>query len=397
MELVLTEEQRLLRESAVRFVEQHAGPAAHRQVRESAPGFDQERLRAAAADGWLGLMVSPGRGGLGLGVTELALIMEQAGRGLMTEPVAELATVAWAISAGRAATGLGETLSAVMAGERVIMPALHDPATSSGSDPKISAMNEHHGYQLTGETGLMPYGGAADDVLVKATTQDGTLIYVVKRVGSGIVSTDITRLDGTQLSSLDFPGVFVVEEALVASREQGEALAAQIFDRVLLGQAAEMLGIMQAALDMALEYLRTREQFGRPIGSFQALQHKVVDQALAVETTRSLLYQTCKSFDAGQGQRAMVAAVKAQASDAVVQVTRTVIQLHGAIGFTDEYDAGLYLKRAMALSVQYGTASDHRRRFEKLSELAEKPVEEKKGRRRRSKRRRSVFEGMANG
>jgi len=400
MELVLDEQQTLLRESARAFVRRHAGPVPYRGIIEAGTGFDRERLKAAAADGWIGLLVSPGRGGLGLGVTELALVMEAAGEGLMTEPVAELAVAAWAMSAGGAATGLGDVLSQLMAGERLVLPAIHDAQTAEEDDPRIVSTNEHHGYQLTGETPAIAFAAMGDDYLVDASTQDGTLIYAVRQEGGGILCHKETRMDGTEIGRLEFPGVFINEESLVAGREQGARMAAHIYDRILIGHVAEMLGLMQGAMALTLDYVRTREQFGRPIGSFQALQHRLVDDSLALETARSLLYQTCKAFDGRRGQRAMAAALKAQASEAVLQVTKSAIQLHGAIGFTYEHDAGLYLKRAMALSVQYGTAADHRRRFEKLSqesETDERPDGSRRRKRVRKKRRRSVFAGMSGG
>jgi alkylation response protein AidB-like acyl-CoA dehydrogenase len=136
---------------------------------------------------------------------------------------------------------------------------------------------------------------------------------------------------------------------------------------LLIGLAAEMLGVMEQALELALGYLKTRVQFNRPIGSFQARQHRAVNDYMDVELTRSLLYQVCAAVDAGQGTPAMIAALKARASEAVMSVTKSVIQMHGAIGFTDEYDAGLYLRRAMALSVQHGDAAAHRARFARLA------------------------------
>jgi len=396
MDLVLDEHQEMLRESARAFVKINGGPATFRANLAQEAGFDRGRLEAVAADGWFRLLVSPSRRGLGLGLTELALVMEAAGAGLMTEPIAEMAVSAWAISNGRAATGLGQVLTELMEGKRIVIPAIRDSVLPPEHSPGIISTNEHHGYQLTGKTPAVPVPDLVDDYLVNAETQEGTLVFSVRGHGAGLESKVISRKDGITISKIDFPGVFLVEEALVAGREQGAQIATQIYDRVLIGHVAEMLGVMTGAMELTLDYVRTREQFGKAIGSFQVIQHRLVDDSMALEVTRSLLYQTCRAFDEGRGQRAMVAALKAHASEAVLQIAKSAIQLHGAIGFTDEHDAGLFLKRAMGLSVQYGTSSEHRRRFEHLS--GEEPQDShpsKKTKRRPKKRRRGIFSGMS--
>lgn len=396
MDLVLDEHQEMLRESARAFVKINGGPAAFRANLAQEAGFDRGRLEAVAADGWFRLLVSPSRKGLGLGLTELALVMEAAGAGLMTEPIAEMAVSAWAISNGRAATGLGQVLTELMEGKRIVVPAIRDSVLPPEHSSGIISTNEHHGYQLTGKTPAVPVPDLVDDYLVNAETQEGTLVFSVRGHGAGLISKVISRKDGITIGKIDFPGVFLVEEALVAGREQGALIATQIYDRVLIGHVAEMLGVMTGAMELTLDYVRTREQFGKAIGSFQVIQHRMVDDSMALEVTRSLLYQTCKAFDEGRGQRAMVAALKAHASEAVLQIAKSAIQLHGAIGFTDEHDAGLFLKRAMGLSVQYGTSSEHRRRFEHLS--GEEPQDShpsKKTKRRPKKRRRGIFSGMS--
>lgn len=333
---------------------------------------------------------------MGLGLIELALVMEAAGAGLMTEPIAEMAVSAWAISNGRAATGLGQVLIELMEGKRIVIPAIRDSVLLPEHRPGLISTNEHHGYQLTGKTPAVPVPDLVDDYLVNAETQEGTLVFSVRRDGAGLISEVISRMDGITTSEIDFPGVFLVEEALVAGREQGAQIASQIYDRVLIGHVAEMLGVMTKAMELTLDYVRTREQFGKAIGSFQVIQHRIVDDSIALEVTRSLLYQTCRAFDEGRGRRAMVAALKAHASEAVLQITKSAIQLQGAIGFSDEHDAGLFLKRAMGLSLQYGTSSEHRRRFEFLSgEEPDVSHPSKKTKRRSKKRRRGIFSGMS--
>jgi alkylation response protein AidB-like acyl-CoA dehydrogenase len=170
------------------------------------------------------------------------------------------------------------------------------------------------------------------------------------------------------MGTLSLEAAEVPEGQIVAGPNRAPELIARTAEAAVLGISAELLGIMEGANSIALDYIKTRVQFGRPIGAFQVLQHRAVDQYVEVELTRSLLYQAVQTIDAGNGSPAFFSAVKAKASQAALQVTKGAIQLHGAIGFTDEHDIGLYFKRAMALASLWGTAAQHRARFAALAE-----------------------------
>ena len=368
MELVLDEAQTILRESADKLVERHAGPARFRELRTTEHGFDPARLAVVAEAGWLSLLVPEERDGLGLGTTEAALVLESAGRGLMTEPIAAVMAAARAVASGPAA--MGATLEGLTSGGSVILPALHDPAADDPAGARVQATPAGSGFKLSGRTGAVPGAPAAGGFIVNARSGDGTVVCLVPRDAHGLEIQQRGRVDGTGHATLALNDVAVPADAVIASGAQGTEVAAATLDLVLLGTSAEMLGIMEQGLALAVDYLGTREQFGRPIGSFQALQHRAVNDHVDIELTRSLLYQVCAAMDDGRGNRAMVAAVKARASDAVLSVTKSMVQMHGAIGFTDEYNASLYLRRAMALSAQYGNAAWHRKRYARLSSRA---------------------------
>ena len=394
MELVLTEDQRLLKESAEKLVEHCGGPGAHRKLRDVESGFDEERLKAIAEAGWLSLMVPEKADGLGMGIFDLALALEQAGRGLLTEPVSALAACARAVGTGRAATGAGteQALTGLVSGENLLIPVLQDPTVSDLKRERIFAEHYHYGYQLTGKRTGVPFADVAEGFLVDANTSDGTILIIVPRDTFGITVEASRTVDGTTHGSVEFAEVtLMADELLIAGVKQGEALAADMLNWILLGVSAEMLGVMEQALDLAVGYMRTREQFGRPIGSFQALQHRAVNDHIEMELVRSLLYQVCSAVDAGHGSRAMVSAVKARASGAVLSVTKSVIQIHGAIGFTDEYDAGLYLRRAMTLATQYGNAAEHRESYARHVLLDAQKAAEPRQRRKRKKPKKSIF------
>ena len=368
MELVLDEAQTILRESADKLIERHAGPARFRELRTTEHGFDPARLAVVAEAGWLALLVPEARDGLGLGTTEVALVLEAAGRGLMTEPIVAVMASAHALASGPEA--MGATLEELMGGGSIILPALHDPAAEDPEGARVQAAPAGDGFKITGGTGAVPGAAAADGFIVNARGGDGTVVCLVPREADGLEIVQRGRVDGTGHAALALTEVAVPADAVIAAGARGTEVAAATLDLVLLGTSAEMLGIMEQGLALALDYLGTREQFGRPIGSFQALQHRAVNDHVDIELTRSLLYQVCAALDEGRGNRAMVAAVKARASDAVLSVTKSMVQMHGAIGFTDEYDASLYLRRAMALSSQYGNAAWHRKRYARLSSRA---------------------------
>ena len=393
MDLVLDDQQILLRDSAAKLAAQLGGPDAHRALRGTADGFDRVRHKAVAEAGWLALLLPERAGGFGLGVTGLALVLEQAGRGLLTEPIAESAVVAYAIASGHSASGAAQTLRDVLAGELIIVPALSDPAAPGDPREKLSAVPYHYGYRVTGRRGAVPFTGSAAAFMVDAAMSDGSVLLIVPADTFGVDIAAAATVDGGHAATVSFAETPMMDDAwLIAGVNQGAGLAAELHDRLLLATSAELLGVMAQALELGISYLKTREQFGRPIGSFQAMQHRAVNAHVEVELTRALLYQVCAAVDAGRGNRAMVAAVKARSSAAALDVTKSVIQMHGAIGFTDEYAAGLYLRRAMTLAARHGDAAAHRRRYAALSAAAEAP-DGAAGpkRRRRRKKKKSIF------
>ena len=207
----------------------------------------------------------------------------------------------------------------------------------------------------------------ADGFLVSAHGPDGPALYYVPRDGAGGPVTTAPTVDGCALARVE------LEDAaadLVPARQSSRGAVEALTDLALIAMSAELLGVMEGAQELTFEYLRMRKQFGKPIGSFQALQHKAVDIYIKTETVRSLLYQVAAANDPYCIDPALAAAVKAKASEDALIVTQSCIQLHGAIGFTDEHDIGRYLKRAMLLSSLFGNAAAQRRRYIELTDMA---------------------------
>jgi 3-oxochol-4-en-24-oyl-CoA dehydrogenase len=362
MDLHLTPEQTLLRDSAAKFIAA-AGPKVARSLRGRNPSFAPARLREIGELGWLGMLVPPSADGLGLGLTELALVLEQAGRGLVCEPIGLAAIAAAALAQGHAPHPM---LQRAMRGDALVVPAIQESAHAGDPRaPRTSAAGGDRAPRLSG-TKVSVCADGADGFLVSAAGPDGPGLYYVTREAQGVSLTAAPTVEGRKLATLtlkDTPGDLV--PARQSSRSAPEALT----DLALVALSAELLGVMEGAQGLTFEYLRIRKQFGKPIGSFQALQHKAVDIYIKTETTRSLLYQVAAANDPYRIDPALAVAVKAKASEDALAVTQACIQLHGGIGFTDEHDIGLYLKRAMLLSSLFGNAAAQRRRYAGIAEL----------------------------
>ncbi len=362
MDLHLTSEQALLRDSAAKFIEA-AGPKVARGFRGQDLSFAPSRLRQARELGWLGMLVPGSAGGLSLGLTELALVLEQAGRGLVCEPIGLAAVSAAALGQGRTPHSM---LERVMTGAALVVPALQE--NSYGDDPvapRTQATGNNDAVRLTGQKMFVCADGA-DGFLVSASASGQPALYYVARNAPGCTLSMTQTVEGRKLATLslaDTPADLIPPHS--PSRNAVDGLA----NLTLMALSAEMLGVMEKAQEMTLDYLRIRKQFGKLIGSFQALQHQAVNLYVRTETTRSLVYQVAANNDPYRIDPALAVAVKAKASEDALFVTQACIQLHGAIGFTDEHDIGLYLKRAMLLSSLLGNAAAQRRRYVAIAGL----------------------------
>jgi 3-oxochol-4-en-24-oyl-CoA dehydrogenase len=362
MELNLTPEQILLRDNAAKFAGA-AGPKAVRGFRARELSFAPERLRQAGELGWLALLVPASADGVGLGLTELALVLEQAGRGLVCEPIGLAAIGAAALAQGHAPHPM---LERSMSGSALVVPALQERA--DGGDPlrlQTHSVPTHGSFRVTGTKQSVCADGATG-FLVSANGPEGPALYYVDRGAPGCRVEATSTVDGRKLATLDLENA---PADLVPPRQSSRSAVEALTDLALIALSAELLGVMETAQEVTFEYLRIRKQFGKPIGSFQALQHKAVDIYIRTETTRSLLYQVAANNEAYRIDPAQAVAVKAKASEDALFVTEACIQLHGAIGFTDEHDIGLYLKRAMLLSSLFGNAAAQRRRYAQIADL----------------------------
>lgn len=337
---------RLIRDSAAAVAPRGRDLSRIRALRFREPGFDRGVWREICAMGWPGLRVPAEAGGAGLGMQEYCALAEELGAGLMPEPLIPCALAASALQGG--------PLAALLAGERIVIPAWQEHANTlePGENTRFD------GQRLNGRKLFVHMAAGADAFLVVA--REG--LAMLARESSG-VTLDIARTqDGGHFGTLTMVNA--------PATPQPGRLAAAALDEAALATAAYLLGVMQRAFCMALDYLKTRRQFGRPIGSFQALQHRAADLKIQLELTRASVQAAAAMLDSGLSteaqKQAAVSRAKARASEAALLLTRQAIQLHGGIGYTDEYDVGLFLRKAMVLANLYGSPALHRARWAAL-------------------------------
>ena len=264
MELILSEEQILLKESAAKFMEQRAGTELVRQVRDSEAPLDQRIWREMAEAGWLAILVPEEMGGLGLAMTELALVLEEAGKALLPGPIAAAAASAKILAEGPGATDREDLIAAIMGGEKVIVPALQEKTFEI--DPEISACQateDGNGMRLSGQKSFIPEAGGADGFLVNANGPDGLVLCYVPAGAEGAAVSLSQSVDGGDSGTLTLDRAPVPPAHLVAGSNQAAEACRQLQDLTLLGLGAGLLGIMETALDMSVEYIKIRNQFDR--------------------------------------------------------------------------------------------------------------------------------------
>ena len=240
-----------------------------------------------------------------------------------------------------------------MRGEALVVPALQESTHADPTTLHTRADGDDRAPRLSGKK-LSVCADGADGFLVSAEGRDGAALYYVARDAPGVSLAATPSVDGRDLATLTLDNT---PADLVPAHQSSRGAVAALTDLALIALSAELLGVMEGAQEMTFAYLRLRKQFGKLIGSFQALQHKAVDIYIMTETTRSLIYQVAAANDPYRIDPVLAVAVKAKASENALAVTQACIQLHGAIGFTDEHDIGLYLKRTMLLSSLLGNAA----------------------------------------
>jgi alkylation response protein AidB-like acyl-CoA dehydrogenase len=361
----------MLAQSVGDFVQRGTSLARVRKLREDPAEYDRAIWKTMAELGWLGVLVPEEHGGLGLGLAEAAIVARGLARELVPEPLTASAVLAVSALVGGDNTGLNrELLPQIVAGDVLPVLAWQERAgTLDVTAVGTRAVPAEGGWRLNGEKRFIAGAAGADGHIVSAQTADGLGLFWVpgNTAGTGLALT--TLADGRHFGTLTLSDVLVPASHRVAGAGAARSALEKAVDHAAVIAGAELCGVMDRVFDMSLEYMKTRVQFGKPIGSFQALQHRAVDLYVQKQIASAVLEEALPVLDGNPDavtRAALASRVKARCAEAGLRIAREAIQIHGAIGFTDEYDAGLYLKRAMVLSAWLGNASEHRRRYARL-------------------------------
>ncbi len=363
---------RMLRDSAADFAVLDAPRV--RRLRGADPGFERSRWAEMADMGWLGVLIPEELGGLGLGIEAAAIIAEQLGRAVCPEPYsASAVTATLALLHGDSSALKQRLLPQLAAGEIIASLAWQDER--GGLDPEqcaVKARAQGGALVLDGSSRFAATTGA-DGYIVAARSTQGLELYWIERDAAGLACEPELRADGSSSARLKFDAVAAPADARVASAAAAPAALQLALDHALVAASAELLGLMDCALEMTLDYLRTRVQFVKPIGSNQALQHRAVDMYIQKELTRATLAAAVAALNdpacTPERRAAAASSAKARASHAALAICKEALQMHGAIGYTDEYDLGLYFNRALVLSAWLGNAGTHRSRYAAVAQL----------------------------
>jgi alkylation response protein AidB-like acyl-CoA dehydrogenase len=362
MILGVTAEQEELRDSVRRFLADRAPMSTVRSLMETTDGLDRAVWQQAGEQlGLQGIAIPEEYGGAGFSFVEQAIVLEELGAALYGGPyLASAVLAATALMASGDEAARKAHLPGIASGEVIATLAFTEEDGSWDPDAiTMSAVRDGDGWRLDGRKSFVLDGHTADLILVVARTADGLSLFAVTAGAAGLTATPLPTLDQTRkLARLDFESVAAT---LVGANGGGAAVLARVLDVAAIAQAAEQLGGAQRALDMAVSYAKVRHQFGRPIGSFQAIKHRCADLLLEVESLRSAVQYAAAAVAENSEETPVVASlVKAYASDVYFHVAAENIQIHGGIGFTWEHDAHLYFKRAKASELFLGDATYHR-------------------------------------
>lgn len=345
-----------------------------RALRGAEPDFDRSLWRAMGEQGWLSILVPEEQGGLGLGMAAASAVAERLGAACAPEPyvMAGLLTPYLLSQSSNQAQKQG-LMPAVLSGGLLVSLAWQ--AAGGSLDPEqaeITARMQGGDVVLSGQCRFV-VPALADAYLVLAKADSGPMLVLVEAAKIAAGRTLEPGPDGVASARLSLSEVKVPADAVLLSGAAALAALREALDLAVIAQCAELCGLMQRALEMTLEYLKTRQQFGAAIGSFQALQHRSVDLFIQQELARHATDAAVQKAEQGTTGKALslaASSAKARAAQAAMLIGTQAIQLHGAIGFTDEYDLGLYMNRTVRLAATLGNAAWHRRRFGDLSEGA---------------------------
>ncbi|CAA0081850.1 Flavoprotein desaturase PigA [Zhongshania aliphaticivorans] len=375
MNFNLSDEQNMVKDSLARFVADNYDQVARNSAVANEQGFSPDNWQTFAELGWLSMAFDEDMGGFGGTATDVMVVMEELGKGLVAEPY--LATVLL-FGGLLAESGKGdlqqELIGRLIEGQlQGAFAYLERQSRFEITDICTTAQESSDGFTLNGEKTVVFNGAVADKFIVTARTagdqcdEEGISLFLVDADAAGISKTAYRLMDGQLVCNIRLDNVQVGKAALLGEQHKGYDVMQPVIQRAMIALSAEALGIMEKLTATTVEYSKTRKQFGVAIGSFQVLQHRMVDMFIAAEQTKSLLYRAVCSSDAESSEAEKdVIALKVMTGRSGKLVGGEAIQLHGGMGMADELDVGHYVKRLMMINTTFGDADYNERRFSAL-------------------------------
>ncbi len=369
MNFGLTEEQEVLKSVARRFIDEQAPMAKVREIMESPEAMDEGLWKGMAELGWQGLIVAEEHGGVSLGWVDLVVLLEEAGRGLLPSPLISSSLAAAAISEFGSEEQKRRYLPALADGNAIGTLAVLEASDIPGPEGvELAGKAENGGFRLSGSKRFVHDAGAATVFIVPFRAGDDIKLGIVESSAEGVIARSFPTMDQTKsMGDLTLDNMLVGVDALLPV-EDGAVALARLLDLATVAITAEMVGSMDKALEITNQYAKDRVQFDSPIGKYQGVKHPLAEMYVDVETSRSLLYYAAWCVQEKPEDLPLAAArAKAYASEAFTRIGIDGVQLHGAIGFTAEYDVQLYLKRSKWALPAFGDADYHYERVATLS------------------------------
>ena len=357
MDFSLTEDQQMLSTSVADFAKNESPIARARRLRDDPIGWERSMWGQIAELGWLAVPFPEEVGGLGWSFSEVALIVEQLGKTLVPEPLVPSILAGYAVFLAGTDEQAASVLDRLFSGEVTMALAMKEPGRRH--EPQPSVVRAAEGWTVTGTKTWVDNGHAADLVVVSAATDQGPTLFVVEREHITIQAAG--RLDGRRSADLTFENA---PAQILGTPGNASEILEQLQDIGAALAVCEGVGVCQKMLDLTLQHLKVRQQFGVPIGSFQALQHRAVDMFTEVELLRSIAIEVAERLDGERAdRRRAVSAGKVQLAAGGKYVARQAIQLHGGVGCTDEHDVGMFFKRLHVLDASFGDEAFHVTRY----------------------------------
>ena len=372
---LLTDDQKMLQDTAASFLAGEGSIA--KQLRHwrdigCKDGFGHGLWRQFAELGLTGICIPDSHGGLGLGATEAALVLEEIGRNLTPSPF--LATAVVATKAIARTAHADRWYPGILSGEAVLALAVDEGPRHAPEQTALEARRQGHGFVLKGIKQFVVQGASADMIVTAARTRgspgdtEGLTLFAVPRDAVGIGIDNAALVDSSKAARLQFNDVQLDADAVIGDVDGGWAPLSAALAAGRAGAAAELVGVGSGASAMTLDYLRQRKQFGKHIGEFQALQHRAAHLYSEIEIARAAAFKAAQLIDSGdEGAELYVSVAKAKATGVAALAVREGVQMHGGIGMTDEHDIGLFMKREAVLGEMFGDVFYHRNRVAALS------------------------------